>query len=37
MKEELNSMRSEMDDVLEVLKIAKSKNGRMGFDLQTMI
>jgi len=32
MKEELISMRSEMNDVLEVLKIAKSKNGMLGKD-----
>jgi hypothetical protein len=32
MKEELTSMRSQMDDVLEVLKIAKSKNGMVGKD-----
>jgi hypothetical protein len=30
MREELSSMRSEMNDVLEVLKIAKSKNGMIG-------
>jgi integrase len=30
MKEELSSMRAEMNDVLEVLKIAKSKNGMIG-------
>jgi len=32
MKEELSSMRSEIKDVLEVLKIAKSKNGIIGKD-----
>jgi hypothetical protein len=32
MKEELSSMRSEMNDVLEVLKIAKSKNDMVGKD-----
>ena len=36
MKEELSSMRSEMNDVLEVLKIAKSKNGMVGKD-RTML
>jgi len=36
MKEELISMRSEMNDVLEVLKIAKSKNGMLGKD-RTML
>jgi len=30
MKEELSSMKSEMNDVLEVLKIAKSNYGRVG-------
>lgn len=29
-KEELTSMRSQMNDVLEVLKIAKTKNGMIG-------
>jgi hypothetical protein len=32
MKEDLNSMRSQMNDVLEVLKIAKSKNGMVEKD-----
>ena len=32
MKEELSSMRSQMNDVLEVLKIAKSKDGTVGKD-----
>lgn len=32
MKEELSPMRSQMNDVLEVLKIAKSKNGTVGKD-----
>jgi hypothetical protein len=32
MKEELSSMRSQMNDVLEVLKIAKSKDGMVGKD-----
>ena len=36
MKEELTSMRSQMNDVLEVLKIAKSKNGMVGKD-RTML
>ena len=36
MKEGLSSMRSEMNDVLEVLKIAKSKNGMIGKD-RTML
>jgi integrase len=36
MKEELSSMRAEMNDVLEVLKIAKSKNGMIGKD-RTML
>jgi hypothetical protein len=36
MKEELSSMRSEMNDVIEVLKIAKSKNGMIGKD-RTML
>ena len=36
MKEELSSMRSEMNDVLEVLKIAKSNNGMVGKD-RTML
>jgi len=32
MKEEISSMRSQMNDVLEVLKIAKSNNGMIGRD-----
>jgi hypothetical protein len=36
MKEELTSMRSQMNDVLEVLKIAKSHNGMVGKD-RTML
>jgi integrase len=36
MKEDLSSMRSQMNDVLEVLKIAKSKNGMIGKD-RTML
>ena len=36
MKEELSSMRSQMNDVLEVLKIAKSKDGMVGKD-RTML
>jgi hypothetical protein len=36
LKEEFNSMRSEMNDVLEVLKIGKSRNGRLGKD-RTML
>ena len=36
MKEELSSMRSQMNDVLEVLKIAKSNNGMVGKD-RTML
>jgi hypothetical protein len=36
MKQELTSMRSQMNDVLEVLKIAKSKNGMVGKD-RTML
>ena len=36
MKEELRSMRSQMNDVLEVLKIAKSNNGMVGKD-RTML
>lgn len=32
MKEDLSSMRSQMNDVLEVLKIAKSKDGMVGKD-----
>jgi hypothetical protein len=32
MKEDLSSMRSQVNDVLEVLKIAKSKDGRVGKD-----
>ena len=36
MKEELTSMRSQMNAVLEVLKIAKSKNGMIGKD-RTML
>jgi len=36
MKEELSSMRSEMKDVLEVLKIAKSKNGMIVKDRTTL-
>jgi hypothetical protein len=36
MKEELISMRSQMNDVLEVLKITKSKDGRVGKD-RTML
>jgi hypothetical protein len=36
MKEDLSSMRSQMNDVLEVLKIAKSKDGMLGKD-RTML
>ena len=36
MKEEITSMRSQMNDVLEVLKIAKSHNGMVGKD-RTML
>jgi hypothetical protein len=36
MKEELTSMRSQMNDVLEVPKIAKSKDGMLGKD-RTML
>ena len=36
MKEELSSMRSQMNDVLEVLKITKSKDGMVGKD-RTML
>ena len=36
MKEDLISMRSQMNDVLEVLKIAKSKDGMVGKD-RTML
>jgi hypothetical protein len=36
MKEELTSMTSQMNDVLEVLKIAKSHNGIVGKD-RTML
>ena len=36
MKEELTSMRSQMNDVLDVLKIARSKNGMVGKD-RTML
>ena len=36
MKEELSSMRSEMNDVLEVPEKAKSKNGMVGKD-RTML
>ena len=36
MKEEAHSMRSEMNDALEVLKIPKSKNGMVGKD-RTML
>jgi len=36
MKEELTSMRSQMNDVLEVLKIAKSKDGMLAKD-RTML
>jgi hypothetical protein len=36
MKEEISSMRAEMKDVLEVLKIAKLKNGMTGKD-RTML
>lgn len=36
LKEELNAMRSEMNDVLEVLNIAKSKDGMLGKD-RTML
>jgi hypothetical protein len=36
MKEELTSMRSQMNDILEVLKIAKSHNGMVGKD-RTML
>ena len=32
MKEDLSSMRSQMNDVLEVLKLAKSKDGMVGKD-----
>jgi hypothetical protein len=36
MRDELSSMRSQMNDVLEVLKIAKSSDGKVGKD-RTML